>query len=84
MLRNVWSTMTHGTYRQGARWPRVAGTGVQCPLSLLLLGVTIAGFRVRGRAGRCGAAGPSEVPQPDFIIVERFGVSPEDVNWTAA
>ena len=39
MLRNMWSAMTYGTYRQGARWPRVAGTGVQCALRLLMLGV---------------------------------------------
>ena len=75
MLRNVWSTMTHGTYRQGARWPRVAGTGVQCPLSLLLLGVTIAGFGCAGARVDVAQQAPSEVPQPDFIIVERFGVS---------
>jgi hypothetical protein len=48
MLRNVWSTMTHGTYRQGARWPRVAGTSVQFALPLLLLGVAVSGFGCAG------------------------------------
>ena len=80
MLRNVWSTMTHGTYRQGARWPRVAGTGVQCALSLLMLSVTVAGFGCAGARVDVAQQAPSDVPQPDFIIVERFGVSPEDVK----
>jgi hypothetical protein len=80
MLRNVWSTMTHGTYRQGARWPRVAGTGIQCALSLLLLAVTVAGFGCAGARVDVTQQAPSEVLQPDFIIVERFGVSPEDVK----
>jgi hypothetical protein len=35
---------------------------------------------VRWGAGECGAAGPSDAPQPDFLIVERFAVSPEDVK----
>ena len=80
MLRHVWSTMTHGTYRQGARWPRVAGTGVQCALGLLMLGVTVAGFGCAGARVEVAQQAPSDVPQPDFIIVERFGVSPEDVK----
>ena len=35
---------------------------------------------MRGRARGCDAAGPQRGAQPDFIIVERFGVSPEDVK----
>jgi Domain of unknown function (DUF4410) len=36
----------------------------------------------RGSDARVDVAqqAPSDVPQPDFIIVERFGVSPEDVK----
>jgi hypothetical protein len=48
MLRHVWSAMTYGTYRQGARWPQVAGTGIQCALALLTLGVTVAGVGCAG------------------------------------
>jgi hypothetical protein len=44
MLRNVWSETTHGTSRQDTRWPRAAGTSVQCALALLLLAVTVVGF----------------------------------------
>ena len=80
MLRNVRSEMTHGTYRQGARWPRVSGTGVTCALSLLLLVVTVAGFGCASARVDVTQKAPSDVPQPDFIIVERFAVSPEDVK----
>jgi Domain of unknown function (DUF4410) len=80
MLRNVLSETTPSTYRQGTRWPRVAGTGVQCALSLLLLGMTIAGFGCAGARVDVAQQAPSDAPQPDFIIVERFGVSPEDVK----
>ena len=80
MLRHVWSTMMHGTYRPEARGPRGAGTGVQCVLSLLMLGVAVAGFGCAGARVEVAQQAPSDVPQPDFIIVERFGVSPEDVK----
>ena len=80
MLRNMWSAMTYGTYRQGARWPRVAGTGVQCALLLLMLGVAVSGFGCAGARVDVTQQAPSDVPQPDFIIVERFAVSPEDVK----
>ena len=80
MLRNGLSETTHGTYRKGARVHRDSGTGVQCALSLLLLAVTVAGFGCAGARMEVAQQAPSEVPQPDFIIVERFGVSPEDVK----
>jgi hypothetical protein len=53
---------------------------VQCALALLLLAVTVAGFGCAGARVDVAQQAPSEVPQPDFIIVERFGVSPEDVK----
>ena len=80
MLRQVWLETTPSTYRQGARWPRIAGTGVQCALRLLLLGVTVVGFGCADARVDVAQQAPSEVPQPDFIIVERFAVSPEDVK----
>jgi hypothetical protein len=80
MLRNVLAETMHGTSRQGARWPRAAGTGVQVALALLLLVATVAGFGCSGTRVDVAQQAPSEVPQPDFIIVERFGVSPEDVK----
>ena len=80
MLRNVWSATTHGTSRQDTRWLRAAGTSVQCALSLLLLAVTVVGFGCAGARVDVTQEAPSEVLQPDFIIVERFGVSPEDVK----
>jgi Domain of unknown function (DUF4410) len=80
MLRNVLSAMTHGTYRQGARLHRVSGTGVRFALPLLLLVVTVSGFGCAGARVDVAQKAPSDVPQPDFIIVERFGVSPEDVK----
>jgi uncharacterized protein DUF4410 len=80
MLRHVFAETTPSTSRQGARWPRGAGTGVQCALALLLLAVTVAGFGCAGARVDVAQQAPSEVPQPDFIIVERFGVSPEDVK----
>jgi hypothetical protein len=49
-------------------------------MALLLLGVTIAGFGCAGARVGVTQQAPSEVPQPDFLIVERFGVSPEDVK----
>lgn len=42
--------------------------------------MTIAGFGCAGARADVTQQAPSEVPQPDFIIVERFGVSPEDVK----
>jgi hypothetical protein len=42
--------------------------------------VTIAGFGCAGARVDVTQPAPSEVLQPDFIIVERFGVSPEDVK----
>jgi hypothetical protein len=80
MLRTMWSTMTSGTYRQGARWPWGAGSGVQGALALLVLGVAVAGLGCAGARVEVTQQAPSDVPQPDFIIVERFGVSPEDVK----
>jgi hypothetical protein len=80
MLRNEWSAVRYGRYRQGALWPRVAGTGIPCALALLLLGVTVAGFGCAGARVEVAQPAPSEAPQPDFLIVERFGVSPEDVK----
>ena len=80
MLRQVGLETTPSTYRQGARWPRIAGTGVQCALSLLLLGVTVAGFGCADARVDVAQQAPSDAPQPDFIIVERFAVSPWDVK----
>ena len=80
MLRHVWSTMMHGTSRPGARGLPGAGTGVPYALGLLMLGVTVAGFGCAGARVDVAQQAPSDVPQPDFIIVERFGVSPEDVK----
>ena len=77
MLRNG---LTPSTSRQGTRGPRGAGTSVQCALSLLLLAVTVAGFGCAGARADVTQQAPSGVPQPDFIIVERFAVSPEDVK----
>ena len=45
-----------------------------------MLGVTVAGFGCAGARVDVAQQAPSDVPQPDFIIVERFGVSPEDVK----
>jgi hypothetical protein len=53
---------------------------VPCALALLLLAVTAAGFGCAGARVEVAQPAPSEVPQPDFIIVERFAVSPEDVK----
>jgi hypothetical protein len=80
MLKHVWSETTHGTSRQEARGPRGARTSIQCALALLLLGVTVVGFGCAGARVEVTQQAPSEVLQPDFIIVERFGVSPEDVK----
>ena len=43
-------------------------------------GVTVAGSGCAGARVEVAQPVPSEVPQPDFIIVERFAVSPEDVK----
>ena len=80
IFRNVLSETMHGTSRQGARLHRVAGTGVKCALPLLLLVATFAGFGCAGARVDVTQQAPSDVPQPDFIIVERFAVSPEDVK----
>src|SRR5262249_4154821 len=80
MLRRVFAETIPSTSRQGARWPRVAGTGVQCALSLLLLVVTVVGFGCAGVRVEVAQQAPREVHSPDFIIVERFAVSPEDVK----
>src|SRR5687768_4519611 len=80
MCRNVLPDTIHGTYRQGARLHRVAGTGVTCALLLLMLLATCAGFGCAGARAGVTQQAPSDAPQPDFIIVERFAVSPEDVK----
>jgi hypothetical protein len=80
MCRNVLSETMHGTYRQGARLHRVAGTGVKFALPLLMLVATFAGFGCAGARVDVAQQAPSDVPQPDFLIVERFAVSPEDVK----
>jgi hypothetical protein len=80
MLRPVFSETTPNTSRQGARGPRVSMTGVKFALPLLLLGVTLSGFGCAGARVDVAQQAPSDVPQPDFIIVERFAVSPEDVK----
>ena len=80
MLRQVWLATTPSTSRQGARWPRVAGTGVQCALRLLLLGVTVVGLGCADARVEVAQQAPSDAPQPDFLIVERFAVSPWDVK----
>ena len=72
--------MTRDAYRPGAGNSSVPGTGVQCALSLLLLGATIAGVGCAGARADVTQQAPREVRQPDFIIVDRFGVSPEDVK----
>ena len=84
-MLNLWAGMCcqqpcSGTYRQGARWPRLAGPGVQCALPLLLLVATFAGFGCAGARVDVAQQAPNDVPQPDFLIVERFAVSPEDVK----
>jgi hypothetical protein len=80
MLRQVWLATRPSTSRQGARWPRVAGPGVQCALRLLLLGVTVVGLGCAGARVEVAQQAPSDAPQPDFLIVERFAVSPWDVK----
>ena len=80
MLKHVYAATTSRRYRQRPRWPRVAGTGVPCALALLLLAVTVAGFGCAGAQVEVTQQAPRDVPQPDFMIVERFGVSPEDVK----
>ena len=67
--------------RQRIRWPRGAGTSLAGALALLLLALVVARSRVPGRQVEvCTQQAPRDVPQPDFMIVERFGVSPEDVK----
>jgi hypothetical protein len=80
IFRNVLPETMHGTSRQGARLHRVSVTGVKFALPLLLLVATFAGFGCAGARGDVTQKAPSDVPQPDFIIVERFAVSPEDVK----
>ena len=80
MLKNVWSDTPRGMARRSTRWPRVAEAAVQCTLSLLLLGVTVVGFGCAGARVEVMQQAPRDAPRPDFIIVERFGVSPEDVK----
>jgi hypothetical protein len=41
---------------------------------------TLAGFGCGGARVHVAQQAPSDVPQPDFIIVERFAVSPADVK----
>jgi hypothetical protein len=64
----------------GGPLTQISRTGVQCALPLLLLVVTMAGFGCAGVRVDVTHKAPSDVPQPDFIIVERFAVSPEDVK----
>jgi hypothetical protein len=45
-----------------------------------MLVATFAGFGCAGARVNVAQQAPSAVLQPDFIIVERFGVSPEDVK----
>ena len=80
MCKHVLSATMHGPYRQGARWPRVSGTSVKFALPLLMLVATLSGFGCAGARAGVTQQAPSDVPQPDFIIVERFAVSPEDVK----
>ena len=80
IFRNVLSETMHGTSRQGARLHRVSVTGVKCALLFLMMVATFAGFGCAGARGDVTQKAPSDVPQPDFIIVERFAVSPEDVK----
>jgi hypothetical protein len=80
MLKKMWSAMTPSTSRQGACWPWGAGRGIPYALALLLLGATVAGFGCAGARVDVAQPAPSEVPQPDFLIVERFAVSPADVK----
>jgi hypothetical protein len=54
--------------------------GVQCALRFLLLGVTVAALGCAGARVEVGQPAPRDVPQPDFLIVERFAVSPWDVK----
>ena len=71
---DVWHVSPGGPLAPGA------GTGVQCALLLLMLGVAVSGFGCAGARVDVTQQAPSDVPQPDFIIVERFAVSPEDVK----
>jgi hypothetical protein len=80
MLRNVLSETTHGTYRKGARLHRVSGTGFKFALPFLTMVATLSGFGCAGARVDVTKQAPSDAPQPDFIIVERFAVSPEDVK----
>ena len=76
MLRHVWLATRPGTSSPECPLAPGAGTGLQCALPLLLLGVTIAGFGCAGARVDVAQQAPSDVPQPDFLIVERFAVSP--------
>jgi hypothetical protein len=69
-----------GTYRQGARWHRISRAGFKFVLPLLLMVATVSGFGCAGARVNVAQQAPSDAPQPDFIIVERFAVSPEDVK----
>ena len=80
MLRNVLSETTHGAYRKGARLHWVSGTGFKFALPLLMMVATLTGFGCAGARVEVTKKAPSDAPQPDFIIVERFAVSPEDVK----
>jgi hypothetical protein len=51
-----------------------------CVLPLLLLVATLAGFGCAGARVQVTQQAPSDMPRPDFILVERFAVSPEDVQ----
>ena len=79
-FRNVWSETMHGTYRKGTRLYRLSSTGFKFALLLLLMVATLSGLGCAGARMDITKEAPSDVPQPDFIIVERFAVSPEDVR----
>jgi hypothetical protein len=59
---------------------RVSETGVKFVLPLLMLVAILSGFGCAGARAHVAQQAPSNVPQPDFIIVERFAVSPADVQ----
>ena len=80
MLRNVLSETMHATYGESVRLHRISGAGFKFALPLLMLVATVSGFGCAGARTNVTQQTPSDAPQPDFIIVERFAVSPWDVK----